>query len=65
MSYLREIEPTHPCDRCDHPLKFHAGAEGNSVCMIVQGKVWHGVVPRGMKAKQCWCDGYSPEADMR
>ena len=60
MTRLVEVAPDHVCDRCQHPLKYHAGSEGNSVCMVVNGKVWHGVVPRGMRAKQCWCDGFVP-----
>jgi hypothetical protein len=62
VSYLKEIAPTDPCDRCEHPSKFHAGPDRGSRCMIVDGRVWRGQrVPKGMRAKQCWCDGYFPK----
>lgn len=59
MTVMVNVEPGHPCDRCLHPLKFHAGPDRGSRCMIVDGRVWRGVrVPKGMRAKQCWCDGF-------
>jgi hypothetical protein len=56
---LRAVEPDEPCGRCDHPSKYHAGAEYGSECRIVSGKLWRGErVPRGMRAHQCFCDGF-------
>lgn len=63
MSGLRVVEAAELCDRCDHPSKYHAGPERGSHCMIVDGKVWHGErVPRGMRAKQCLCNGFFPKS---
>jgi hypothetical protein len=56
-----EIAPDHPCDRCDHPSKYHAGPDRGSVCMVVAGRVFRGErIPKGLRAKQCLCDGYFP-----
>jgi hypothetical protein len=62
MSYLKEVSPGHPCDRCGHPSKFHAGPEHGSECRIVEGRFWRGeTVPRGIRAKKCFCDGFFPK----
>lgn len=47
---MRLFEPTHPCDRCTHQLKRHAGPEREDF------------IPRGSccLAKDCPCDGYVP-----
>lgn len=60
---LRVVEPDELCDRCDHPSKFHAPPRYGSECRIVDGRYWRGDrVPRGMRAKQCWCDCFFPKA---
>jgi hypothetical protein len=60
LGHLRVVEPDEPCDRCEHPSKFHAGPEHGSECRIVEGRFWRGErVPRGMRAKQCLCDGFA------
>lgn len=57
-----QIDPKHPCDRCGHESRYHAGADRGSYCLIVGSKPWHGrVVPKGMKAHQCLCNGYFPK----
>lgn len=44
---LVEVEPAHPCDRCDHPLRRHGfGIIETSAC----------------KDKACPCDGFFPKA---
>lgn len=61
MPVMVEIQPDHPCDRCDHPSKYHAVAAQGSECRVVGAKFWRGeTVPRGMRAKKCPCDGYWP-----
>lgn len=55
---LIEIEPDHLCDRCDHPMRFHAGPDRGSVCMIAEGRVFRGPLEKRSRAKRCWCDGY-------
>lgn len=56
---LRDVEPDEPCGRCDHPFKFHAPPEYGTECRIVDGRFWRGErVPRGMRARQCICDGF-------
>ena len=59
MIHLVDVAPNHPCDRCSHPSKYHAGPDRGSRCMIVGERVWHGErIPKPLKAKACWCDGY-------
>jgi hypothetical protein len=56
---LVEVKPNDLCDRCDHPLKYHAPPRYGSECRIVDGRYWRGDrVPRGMRALQCFCDGF-------
>jgi hypothetical protein len=57
---LRDVNPDEPCDRCDHPSKFHAGPEHGSECRIVEGRYYRGeTISRGMRAKKCLCDGFT------
>lgn len=59
MPVLVEIAPDHPCDRCGHPSKYHAGADRGSGCMVYNGRVWRGTkLPP--KNGSCWCNGYFP-----
>jgi hypothetical protein len=60
VTILREYAPDWPCDRCSHPLKFHAGPTEDGVCMIVEGKVFRGPVRKMPRTKPCFCDGYVP-----
>lgn len=54
------VEPNDPCDRCEHPFKYHAPPEYGTECRIVSGRYWRGErVPKGMRAQQCLCDGFS------
>jgi hypothetical protein len=58
---VRAVEPDEPCDRCGHPLKFHAGPEYGTECWIVGGRFWRGAaLPSGIRAKKCLCDGFFP-----
>lgn len=55
------VEPNDPCDRCTHPMKWHASTRYGMECRIVDGRYWRGDrVPRGMRALQCICDGFVP-----
>ena len=55
MSFLREVSPDTPCDRCGHASRYHA-APPDSHCKIADA-------PRvaGVKTKLCWCDGFFPK----
>lgn len=53
-----EIAPNHPCDRCDHPSKYHAGPDRGSRCMIAGGRVWRGDIAKAPRATRCWCDHF-------
>ena len=55
MSYVREVDPDEPCDRCGHASKWHA-APPDSHCRIVGGPA----IP-GAKAHRCPCDGFFPK----
>jgi len=58
MMGLVDTGPDHPCDRCGHPLKYHASPAEWSVCRIVEGKVFRGPITKMPRAYRCWCDGY-------
>lgn len=59
---LVEIEPDHPCDRCGHASKMHLPPDRGSRCAIVAGRYFRGErIPKGLRAKQCLCDGYFPK----
>ena len=61
MTVLVPYGPTKVCDRCGHQLKFHAGPDRNSVCMIAGAKVWPLIaLDKRPRATKCWCDGFFP-----
>ena len=51
---LADYGPNHPCDRCNHASKYHA-VPPRSHCLVADGPK----IP-GVKATQCWCDGWFP-----
>ena len=62
MPLLVEVAPDHPCDRCEHPSKWHAGPEHWSECRVVDGRFYRGeTISKGMRARKCPCDGYFPK----
>ena len=66
MSIVRPVDPDELCDRCDHPLKFHAPPELESVCMIAGAKVYPTIaLHKRPRATKCWCDGYVPSGVSR
>ena len=58
---MREYIPDHPCDRCEHPLSFHASSQNGSECRLAEGKVYPELfMHKRPRATKCWCDGYVP-----
>lgn len=53
---MREIAPSHPCDRCGHESRWHGVGIGGSDCRIVRKTPTSG--PRAVK---CFCDTYVPK----